>query len=136
MRVFYCSAKAITDFSSSIKLEEIMAMLDTGSLTLDEALEELSSAEDFLDYFAVPYESSVVHVNRLHILQRFNEYLAQSEDIIPENENAEKEVYRRLLARAYQDFVESDALTEKVFKVFHMHQPQETFVPVDLLLRK
>ena len=31
---------------------------------------------------------------------------------------------------AYQDFVESDALTEKVFKVFHMHEPQTTFVPI------
>jgi len=102
-------------------------------LTLDEALEELSSAEDFLEFFDVPYEPSVVHVNRLHILQRFNEYLSQSEEIIPELEEAKREIYRRLLARAYQDFVVSDALTEKVFKVFHMHEPQEVFVSVDLL---
>lgn len=108
-------------------------MLDTDDLTLDEALEELSSAEDFLEYFSVAYEPSVVHVNRLHILQRFNEYLNQSEDVFPESDEAKKEVYRRLLARAYQDFVESDALTEKVFKVFNMSQPQETFVSVDLL---
>ena len=102
-------------------------------LTLDEALEELSSAEDFLDFFEVPYEPAVVHVNRLHILQRFNEYLSQSADKIPELEDAKKEIYRRLLTRAYQDFVESDALTEKVFKVFHMNEPQEVFVSVDLL---
>ena len=108
-------------------------MPDTDDLTLDEAMEELSSAEDFLDFFQVPYEPSVVHVNRLHILQRFNEYIAQSADLLPEGEDAQKEVYQRLLARAYQDFVESDALTEKVFKVFHMHQPQETFVSIDLL---
>ncbi len=108
-------------------------MQDTDDLTLDEALEELSAAEDFLDYFAVAYEPSVVHVNRLHILQRFNEYLSQSKDIIPEGDEAKKEVYRRLLSRAYQDFVESDALTEKVFKVFHMNEPQETFVSIDLL---
>lgn len=108
-------------------------MSDTEELTLDEALEELSSAEDFLDFFAIEYEPSIVHVNRLHILQRFNEYISKSADIIPEQEDAKKEVYCRLLARAYQDFVESDALTEKVFKVFHMHQPQETFVSIDLL---
>ena len=36
----------------------------------------------------------------------------------------------RLLQQAYQDFVKSDALTEKVFKVFHMHEPQTTFVPL------
>ena len=28
-------------------------------------------------------------------------------------------VYKRLLAQAYQDFVTSDALTERMFKVFH-----------------
>ena len=107
--------------------------LSFDDLSLDEALEELSSAEDFLNYFAVDYEPAVVHVNRLHILQRFNEYLGQSEDLLPEGEEAKKAVYQRLLARAYQDFVESDALTEKVFKVFHMNEPQESFVPLDLL---
>lgn len=108
-------------------------MQDLEEITLDEALEELSSAEDFLDYFNVSYDQSVVHVNRLHILQRFNEYLAQAEDSIPESDAIKKEIYRRLLTRAYQDFVESDALTEKVFKVFQMNQPQETFVSIDLL---
>ena len=102
-------------------------------LSLDEALEELSSAEDFLDYFQVSYDPAVVHVNRLHILQRFNEYLSQSVEMMPDVEEAKKEIYRRLLSRAYQDFVESDALTEKVFKVFHMNEPQEVFVSVDLL---
>ena len=48
-------------------------------------------------------------------------------------DEAKKEIYARLLARAYQDFVESDALTEKVFKVFHMNEPQETFVSLDSL---
>ena len=47
------------------------------TLTLAEAMEELVSAEDFLDYFAVPYDPAVVHVNRLHILQRFHDYLAK-----------------------------------------------------------
>jgi len=108
-------------------------MQDTDDLTLEEAMEELSAAEDFLEFFGVPYEPSIVHVNRLHILQRFNEYISQSEEMMPESDEAKKEVYGRLLARAYQDFVESDALTEKVFKVFHMNQPQETFVSIDLL---
>ena len=47
------------------------------TLTLAEAMEDLVSAEDFLDYFAVPYDPAVVHVNRLHILQRFHDYLAK-----------------------------------------------------------
>ncbi|MBM94948.1 MAG: nitrogen fixation protein NifW [Oceanospirillaceae bacterium] len=108
----------------------------TDELTLDEALDELVSAEDFLEYFEIPFDASVVHVNRLHIMQRFHDYLGKSGDALAEhegNESAQAAVYKALLAQAYQDFVESDALTEKVFKVFHMHEPQTTFVPLDSL---
>lgn len=97
-------------------------------------LEELSSAEDFLNYFEVPYEQSVVHVNRLHILQRFHDYLAKVE--MPEDEEAKRAVYKEWLSQAYNDFVESDALTEKVFNVFKMHEPSTTFVSVDQLLNR
>ena len=45
---------------------------------LDEELGELSSAEDFLDFFAVAFDPAVVHVNRLHILQRFHDYLGDA----------------------------------------------------------
>jgi len=97
-------------------------------LTLDEAMEELVSAEDFLNYFGIEYDASVVHVNRLHILQRFHNYLAKA--TLSEEESARRVVYTTLLTQAYQDFVKSDALTEKVFKVFHMHEPQVKFVPL------
>jgi nitrogenase-stabilizing/protective protein len=97
-------------------------------LTLDEALEDLVSAEDFLDYFGIKYESSVVQVNRLHILQRFHNYLG--EVTLPENEAERRALHAKWLQQAYQDFVTSDALTEKVFKVFHMHEPQTHFVPL------
>jgi len=98
-------------------------------MTLEEALDELSSAEDFLEYFGIEFDAAVVHVNRLHILQRFHDYIARAGDP-PADEAARKLAYAGLLKRAYQDFVESDALTEKVFKVFHMHEPQTTFVPL------
>lgn len=98
-------------------------------LTLDEALEDLESAEDFLNYFGVPFDPAVVHVNRLHILQRYHNYLAKA-GALPEADDARREVNATLLTRAYQDFVTSDALTEKVFKVFHMHEPQTAFVPL------
>ena len=45
----------------------------------EDDLEDLVSAEDFLEYFQVPYEASVVHVNRLHILQRFHDYIAKTQ---------------------------------------------------------
>ena len=100
-------------------------------LTLDEVLEELSSAEEFLQYFGIEYDPAVVHVNRLHILQRFHDYLVQAGDMLPANEEACRRIYATLLKNAYDDFVKSDALTEKVFKVFHMHKPQTGFVALD-----
>lgn len=92
-------------------------------------LEELVSAEDFLEYFEIEYDPAVVHVNRLHILQRFHDYIA-AEPPLPEDEGALRDLYCSLLVKAYEDFVNSDALTEKVFRVFHMHGPQENFIPL------
>ena len=104
--------------------------------TLEDDLQDLSTAEDFLNYFGINYDIQVVQVNRLHILQRFHNYLHKAENAMPDDETAQREVYIRLLTRAYQDFVESDALTEKVFKVFRMHEPQTAFVPLEQIMSK
>jgi len=112
-------------------------MNDEELLTLEEALEELSAAEDFLQFFGIAYDPSVVHVNRLHIMQRFHDYIDDSAELTGNyggNDEAMKAAYSALLERAYQDFVESDALTEKVFKVFRMQGPQTGFVSVESLL--
>jgi len=89
---------------------------------------DLASAEEFLEYFGIAYDPAVVHVNRLHILQRLHDYLAT--DAAPGYPE-----YRQGLERAYADFVSSDALTEKVFKVFHLHEPKSVFVPLDEVFR-
>ena len=97
-------------------------------MSFEDDLEELEAAEDFLQYFGLTYDQSIVHVNRLHILQRFHDYLAKGSDCMPEDETSKRQVYKQLLERAYQDFVASDAHTEKVFKVFKMMEPQTVFV--------
>ncbi len=97
-------------------------------MTFLEEMEEMESAEDFMVYFGLEYDATVVHVNRLHILQRFHDYLSQAGDSMPEDEDALREIYKKLLQRAYSDFVQSDAQTEKVFKVFKMMEPQTVFV--------
>ncbi len=97
-------------------------------MSFEDDMEDLESAEDFLQYFELDYDQRVVHVNRLHILQRFHDYLDKGEEQMPEDEDSMREVYKKLLARAYQDFVDSDAQTEKVFKVFKMGEPQTVFV--------
>ncbi len=93
-------------------------------------MEELTSAEEFLDYFQVPYEPSVVQVNRLHILQRFHDYLEMTKDDLPDEESALRAFYAEWLERSYQDFVNSDARTEKVFRVFSRMGPGQAAVPL------
>ena len=96
---------------------------------LQDDLKELASAEDFLDYFGVPYEAGVVRVKRLHILQRFHDYLAKQEA----GKLPDYAAYRRWLARAYDDFLHSDAQTEKVFAVFQRGEGT-SFMPLSQLL--
>lgn len=98
-------------------------------------LDELSSAEDFLNYFGINYEQSIVHVNRLHILQRFHDYIAKFENM-PGDEVGKREVYGSLLEDAYRDFVHSDAQTEKVFKVFRMNEPQLVTISMEALTKQ
>jgi nitrogenase-stabilizing/protective protein len=81
-------------------------------------LNALSAAEEFLDFFGVPYEQSVVHVNRLHILKRFHQYLRATPGFSALAEAEQRETGRALLTRAYEDFVRSTPAKEKVFKVF------------------
>lgn len=81
-------------------------------------LTQFSAAEEFLDYFGIPYEESVVNVNRLHILKRFYQYLRQEKGLAALDEITMFKQYRSLLMRAYEDFVHSTAAREKVFKVF------------------
>ncbi len=81
-------------------------------------LKELSSAEDFLHYFGVPFDQSVVNVSRLHILKRFFQYIRQAKLLSTSNEGELYTAYREQLVKAYTDFVKSTPAQEKVFKVF------------------
>jgi len=81
-------------------------------------LKSLSSAEDFLNFFGVPYEQKVINVSRLHILKRFFQYIRQEPSLKPADELQMFTLYRGLLQRAYGDFVKSTPAQEKVFKVF------------------
>jgi nitrogenase-stabilizing/protective protein len=90
------------------------------------ALGNLSSAEEFLNFLGVEYEQHVVNVNRLHILKRFNQYMARH-TFSGTTEEALRAEYKALLERAYGDFVKSDAATEKVFKVFQDATGVKTF---------
>jgi nitrogenase-stabilizing/protective protein len=108
-------------------------------IALPPELGELETAEEFLAHFAVRYDPHVVRVSRLHILQRFHDYLAQAED---PGEAATLAAIKDLLVRAYEDFVRSDPLTERVFKVLKAAQarpeapPGRVFVPLSAITRR
>jgi nitrogenase-stabilizing/protective protein len=106
-------------------------------MSFKDDLEDLETAEDFLRFLDVPYEQRVVHVNRLHILQRFHDYLSADEGIGRlDDDEALAERYRLHLTRAYQDFVVSNAIAEKTFKVHRDEAAKAAnrFVPLDQLL--
>lgn len=108
-------------------------------IALPPDLRELETAEEFLVHFKIPYDPQVVRVSRLHILQRFHDYLAQAEDT---GEAAMPEAIKSLLSRAYEDFVRSDPLTERVFKVLKDAQAKpeaptgRVFVPLSAVARR
>jgi len=86
--------------------------------TFLQQLKALSSAEDFLQYFGVPFDQQVVNVSRLHILKRFFQYIRQENLLAQTDEVALFTLYREQLVKAYADFVKSTPAQEKVFKVF------------------
>lgn len=88
-------------------------MTKTEKDALRSDLDDLASAEEFLDYFEIEFDPKVLQASRLHILQRFHDYLKHRVSGAPQYED-----YKSCLSRAYEDFVASDALTEKVFRVF------------------
>ena len=96
----------------------------------EDELQEIESAEDFLNYFDIPFEQKVVHVNRLHILQRFHNYLNTS--TLPDEVLGRKAVYVDALTQAYKDFINSDAQTEKVLRV-HQKASGTSFFSLDQL---
>jgi len=106
-------SKARGQLSPLISTEKECTM-SLDATDFEQEVAELESAEDFLDYFNIEYDPAVVQVNRLHILQRFHDYLARR----AETQTLTYAEYRTSLGMAYEDFVRSDAVTEKVFKVF------------------
>jgi nitrogenase-stabilizing/protective protein len=99
-------------------------------------LAELEGAEEFLEYFGITYDPAVVQVNRLHILQRFHDYLEQAGTAMPADVAGQRQRYAEYLQRAYQDFVNSNARTEKVFKVFQQAaEPNTVYIPLDKAFR-
>ena len=100
---------------------------------IDDDMEDLVSAEDFLNYFEIPFDETTINVYRLHILQRYHDYLSQAE--LSEDQAERREQYKQILIQAYTSFIDSDAKTEKVLKIYKNLGPQSTFVSMDQIFK-
>ena len=96
-------------------------------------LKTAGSAEDFFRILAVDYDPQVLNVARLHILKRMGQYLAGEElEGLPEAVAVARA--RSFLQRAYEEFVASSPLEQRVFKVLkEAVEPKapKNFVPFD-----
>jgi len=99
-------------------------------------LKTYSSAEDFFTGLGVKYDPKRLDVARMHILKRMGEYMG-GDDLEGLPNSVVIARCRSYLERAYQDFVTSSPLEERVFKVLkNATEPKEeasssTFVPLE-----
>lgn len=105
---------------------------ETGIL---EQLNKSSAAEEFFAILGVTYDPKIVNVARLHILKRMGQYLA-GEDFagLPDAVIAAR--CKFVLERAYEDFVSSSPLNERVFQGLKeaVAPPKpKNFIPLDSL---
>ncbi|MBW4589233.1 nitrogenase-stabilizing/protective protein NifW [Aetokthonos hydrillicola Thurmond2011] len=81
---------------------------------------QIVDAEEYFEFFQIPYDQKFVNVNRLHILKKFSQFIKEIDDNYTEISASEKlNKYREALQKAYQVFLESTPQQEKLFKVFN-----------------
>lgn len=97
--------------------------------------QNLTNAEEYLQFFEIEYDHQFVNVNRLHILKQFSLLIKEVDRVFPDTTETEKlEKYRLALDEAYQVFLTSSPLETKLFKVFQ-NKPKN-FVSLDDFTQK
>jgi nitrogenase-stabilizing/protective protein len=92
------------------------------SQNIDE-FKKLVDAEEFFQFFNLPYDQKFVNVNRLHILKKFSQFMREVDENSPDLKPEEKlEQYAIALQKAHDVFVESTPQEQKLFKVFNDKQ--------------
>ncbi|HUB63901.1 MAG TPA: nitrogenase stabilizing/protective protein NifW [Methylocella sp.] len=110
-------------------------------MSLLDELGRLSAAEEFFTFLEVPFEPTVVQVTRLHILRRMGQYIKGSQiDGVFEglSDDEVRALCREHLEQAYQDFLKSSPIQERLFKVHKeavepKAAPAKPFVPLTSL---
>ncbi|BAY66230.1 nitrogen fixation protein NifW [Calothrix brevissima NIES-22] len=84
-----------------------------------EKFNQIVDAEEYFEFFKLDYDPQVVHVNRLHILKLFSQYIREIDNNNSAVSQAEKlDLYCTALKQAYEVFLSSTPLQQKLFKVF------------------
>ncbi|MCP9308333.1 nitrogenase-stabilizing/protective protein NifW [Zymomonas mobilis] len=99
-------------------------------MSFADTLRQLSSAEDFFSALHVDYDPQILNVARLHILRKMRLYLEADKGDLAD-ESLQKQQYQHYLTQAYNDFVHSSPIKERLFKVH-----QEAVKPVKLPMVK
>lgn len=82
--------------------------------------QQLVNAEEYFVFFDLPYDPQVVNVNRLHILRKFSQYMANIDAASTATTEVDRlDEYKVALQQAYETFLSSTAIEQKLFKVFH-----------------
>lgn len=103
-------------------------------------LNHLSDAEEFFTVLDVEFDPKVLNVARLHILRRMGDYLKRDhqQELSGLSEEDVRDRCRAHLQTAYADFVASNPIAERVFKVHRdAVKPAPTkgrsFIPLSVL---
>ena len=94
--------------------------------------QQIVDAEQYFEFFNLPYDPQFVNVNRLHILQKFSNSLKAIDRDSPNLNDEEKlNQYRHALQQAYDVFLASKPVEQKLFKVFN-EKPQNVVLLTEI----
>ncbi|MEM1292425.1 MAG: nitrogenase-stabilizing/protective protein NifW [Cyanobacteria bacterium P01_D01_bin.115] len=89
--------------------------MTTSPLSLSQ-FNQLKDAEEYFQFFGLSYDPQVVNVNRLHILRKFSQFVQEVDTNQSEAELLA--AYSQELRNAYDLFLTSNSVEQKLFKVF------------------
>lgn len=92
----------------------------------------ITNAEAYFEFFQLEYDPKVVNVNRLHILKKFSQLIAEIDAEATELTEVEQlNRYQEALVQSYNVFLTTSPLQTKLFKVFN-EKPKNVVLLTDI----
>lgn len=91
----------------------------------------LKNAEEYFEFFGLEYDPQIVNINRLHILGKFSQLVQAADADATQTAEQKFNAYRQALQTAYEVFLESSGVEQKIFKVFK-DQPKNVVMVSDV----